>query len=689
MVEEAEELCALQQPARVTPYQDDGKDVGTGEDRSKTNPSSWWSQLLAGCSPQRRLPILTWIRRYDGEDALSDLIAGITLGLTMIPQSIAYATIAGLPSQYGLYAAFMGECHCCRHQSKGSVSGVEVEQIGYVIKEANEFEECNSITKLHTTSSSLVYVFCGTVREVSIGPTSLMSLLTLEYTSGRPHHYVIVLAFASGLVELAMGAFRLGFLVCFISAPVTSAFTSATALIIIGAQLGNLLGLPRLSAGSDGGFFSTVWTILHRLGQTAFGDAALGIGCMATLVALQYLPKLVPAARSRRIHRVLWYVSLARNALVVLLSTLLAHYLSTTPEGVPFRLSGRVEPGIPAFEWPVQGVTINNTTVTFLEITTELGSGLLLVPLVAVLANVAIAKAFGKTGRKFLPKFTLTQSRVCSPAATDGVVDATQELIALGLCNVIGSCFRAMPTTGAFTRSAVSHASGVRTPLSGLYSALLTLLALGVLTPYFYYIPRATLAAVLIVAVASMLDLAIVRRLSRRPLVSLADLIAWTVCFTVCLFRGVEVGLLCGMAVSLLEPLRHWVWPRADRSTVRGPAHTYRRVRPNLGLLYPGVDRLRTVVLSEARHCTPVPIVLDCERVVALDHSAVRSLRELADEVERLGGTLMLHNVQPAWRQALQLHETERGLMFQRPAGSVAPVAQLHPVEVDQIAPAR
>ncbi|XP_050076386.1 sodium-independent sulfate anion transporter-like [Anopheles maculipalpis] len=633
MVEEAEELRALreQQPARILTFQEESKDVLSG--RSTQSRNSWKDQLLEGCSPKKRLPILSWIRRYDVEDALSDLIAGVTLGLTMIPQSIAYATIAGLPSQYGLYAAFMG---------------------------------------------SLVYVFFGTVREVSIGPTSLMSLLTLQYTAGRPLQYVIVLAFTSGLVELAMGIFRLGFLVCFISVPVTSAFTSATALIIIGAQLGNLLGLPRVpSTNSDGGFFATVWSILQRLRDTAFGDTALGIGCMVMLIGLQHLPRLVPAARNYRMHRFLWYVSLARNALVVLLATLLAHYLSSTPGGVPFRLSGRVEPGIPAFEWPIRGVPTNGTSLSFLEITTDLGSGLLLVPLVAVLANVAIAKAF----------------------ATDGTVDATQELIALGLCNVIGSCFRAMPTTGAFTRSAVSHASGVRTPLSGLYSALLTLLALGVLTPYFYYIPRATLAAVLIVAVASMLDLAIVRRLPRPP-ASLIDLFAWTVCFTVCLFRGVEVGLLCGMAVSLLEPLRHWVSPRAYCTTVRGPTHTYHHIRPSLGLLYTGIDRLRTVVLTEARHRTVpgAPILLDCEQFVALDYSAVRSLRELSDEVERLGGTLMLQNVRPSWQQALQLHETTGpGIwVFHRPEGSVPPVAQAaqvvggeEVVEGENIAPTR
>ncbi|XP_053678113.1 sodium-independent sulfate anion transporter-like [Anopheles nili] len=555
-----------------------------------------WRRVLDGCSPTRRLPILTWIRRYEAEDALSDLIAGITLGLTMIPQSIAYATIAGLPSQYGLYAAFMG---------------------------------------------SLVYVFFGTVREVSIGPTSLMSLLTLEYTSGRPPQYVVALAFASGIVELAMGAFRLGGLVCLISVPVTSAFTSATALIIIAAQAGNLLGL----SGGGGGFFTTLWSVFRKLPESTPGDTTLGVVCIVLLVALQHLPRLVPSNRHRSLHRLLWYVSLSRNALIVLMAALLARHLAATPAGCPFRLSGRVEPGIPGFQWPAQDIIVGNTTVPFPQVIRELGSGLLLLPLVAVLANVAIAKAF----------------------ANDGVVDATQELFALGLCNVLGSCFRAMPTTGAFTRSAVSHASGVRTPLAGLYSALLTLLALGVLTPHFRFIPRATLAAVLMTAVAPMIDLALVRRLTRLP-ATRADLLSWVVCFGVCLTWGVEVGLLCGMATSLIEPLRHWMLPQADRTTISGPGLAHRRIRPNPGLLYPGADRLRTLVLAEARHSDALPLVLDCERLVALDHSAAKALRELAGEVERCGTRLLLRNVQPSWIQALKLHETDDGLVFEQSA---------------------
>ncbi|XP_058063396.1 sodium-independent sulfate anion transporter-like [Anopheles bellator] len=601
MADEPEELQTLK-----------GSSVGRSPDDATGTPApagrsfrGLWKGLK-GCGPiQRRLPILRWMRHYDRTDGAADLIAGLTLGLTIIPQSMAYATIAGLPSQYGLYAAFMG---------------------------------------------SLVYVFLGTVKEVSIGPTSLMALLTYQYTAGRPAEYVVVLAFAAGLVELAMGIGRLGFLVCLISVPVTSAFSSATALIIIGSQLRNLLGLAR---GSGSGFFGTVLDVTRQLPEASGPDTALGAVCIVGLVALQQLPKVCRTAT--RWRRTLWYVSLARNALVVLACAIVSFYWTGSP---PWRLSGAVEPGIPTFELPTLITsTVGNRTVGFIEMAVELGDGLLLVPLVAILANVAIAKAF----------------------ASGQAVDATQELIALGLCNIIGSCFRSMPTTGAFTRSAISHASGVRTPLAGLYCALATLLALGVLTPYFYYIPRATLAAVLIAAVAPMLDLPIVARLRRTG--SPTDLLAWTVCFGVCLLVSVEVGLLCGMAVSLLEPLRVSIWPRCHCETVHEPRQrfSFRRVRPEHGLLYTSVDRLRTLVLAEVAaaeaaaessgddergYPAPVSIVLDCGRLVALDYSAVQALKDLADEIARLGGTLLLRDVPDRWRHRLALHETEHGLTF-------------------------
>lgn len=132
-------------------------------------------------------------------------------------------------------------------------------------------------------TGSLVYVFFGTIKEVSIGPTSLMALLTLQYTIDKPPEYAIVLAFLAGCVELLMGLLRLGFIVDFISMPVTSAFTSATSLIIIGAQLKNLLGLRYSSKGFADSLAHLVWTI----GDTKLGDGILSVVCCAFLLLLR------------------------------------------------------------------------------------------------------------------------------------------------------------------------------------------------------------------------------------------------------------------------------------------------------------------------------------------------------------------------------------------------------------------
>lgn len=192
-----------------------------------------WFQLLL-----QRIHILTWITKYDKNVAVSDFIAGLTLGLTMIPQSIAYAALANLPSQYGLYSGFLG---------------------------------------------SLIYVFFGTIKEVSIGPTSLMALLTLQYTQNRPVELVILLTFLVGIVELCMGVFKLGFVVDFISIPVTSAFTSATSLIIIASQLKGLLGIKYSSTS----FADTIHQLYLHIDQLKWGDTVLSICCISSLLLLR------------------------------------------------------------------------------------------------------------------------------------------------------------------------------------------------------------------------------------------------------------------------------------------------------------------------------------------------------------------------------------------------------------------
>lgn len=168
------------------------------------------------------------------------------------------------------------------------------------------------------------------------------------------------------------------------------------------------------------------------------------------------------------ITRTVWLICTARNAIIVVVCSIIAYKLTSSESDSPFILTGPVRSGLPSFGLPPFSTRIENRTLTFTQMCCELGTSVVLVPIIAMLGNVAIAKAF-----------------------VDGSkVDATQELLTLGICNVLGSCANSMPVTGSFSRSAVNHASGVKTPMGGLYTGILILLALSFITPYFYFIPK-------------------------------------------------------------------------------------------------------------------------------------------------------------------------------------------------------
>lgn len=299
---------------------------------------------------RRRVHILTWLPEYDRSKAIRDFIAGVTIGLTMVPQSLAYANLANVPAQYGLYSAFMG---------------------------------------------SIVYMLLGTVKEVSIGPTSLMSIITVSYTFDKPVEYPILMTFVCGCVEFLMGVFKLGFIVDFISSPVVSSFSTSTSLIIIIAQLKNLLGI-KFSAKS---FPTTIMKLVENIQDVKVGDAAVGAFAIVFLLFCKNIKDLKLSEdrpSSAVLKKALFYLSISRNALIVLLTSFFAYQLSLRYEQVPFKLSEKVDPGLPDFKLPAFSAEVNNKTVGFVEICSDIGSGLLLLPLVSVLANVAIAKSFSE-----------------------------------------------------------------------------------------------------------------------------------------------------------------------------------------------------------------------------------------------------------------------------------------------------
>ncbi|KAF9416931.1 hypothetical protein HW555_005847, partial [Spodoptera exigua] len=405
----------------------------------------------------------------------------------VVARSIAYASLANLPVQYGLYSSFVG---------------------------------------------TMLYVVLGTVKEVSIGPTSLMALFTLQICRGLPVEFVVLLTFLSGCVVLIMGLLRLGFLVELISPSVTSGFTSATAIIIVAAQLKGLLGLS-FTAESVG---DNIRLIVTKWDDVRYADCALGAKLKDVRV------------RSPRVARALWLVSISRNALVVLAASSFA-YLTHQPNQPLFKLSGRVEPGLPRLSAPPFSASVDNSTVHFVDMVQQLGSGVIMLPIV-------------------------------------------MEMVTLGLCNMAGALVHAMPTCGAFTRSAVSHSSGVRTPAAGLYSGIITLLALIFLTKYFYFIPKACLSSVLICAVIFMhglykvsrqVDVRSVARLWRRDRRELAVL---ALTFGVSIVRTVELAVLAGAVASLAVLLRQLMRPPIHIHSIKTAQGEAVRVRPAQGLVY-------------------------------------------------------------------------------------------------------
>eukprot|EP00076_Gallus_gallus_P031949 XP_024997487.1 sodium-independent sulfate anion transporter isoform X3 [Gallus gallus] len=476
----------------------------------------WWQRAV-----RRRLPVLGWLPRYSLSCLRLDLTAGVTVGLTVVPQALAYAEVAGLPVQYGLYSSFVG---------------------------------------------CFVYCLLGTAKDVTLGPTAIMSLLVSSYAFHDPA-YAVLLAFLSGCIQLAMGLLHLGFLLDFVSCPVIKGFTSAASITIGFNQVKNILGLQ----GIPRQFFLQVYETLRRIGEArilpvpkahprgcAFvtspppvfddpraslrgsspatshcraGDAILGLSCLAALAGLRAMKsRLHPTASTEPLAArasvlLVRSCATARNALVVLAAGLVAYSFQLSGSQ-PLTLTGSVPRGLPPFRPPPFSKAVPNGTVPFGRMVQDMGAGLAVVPLVGVLETVAIAKAFA--------------------SQNDYRIDANQELLAMGTANILGSFFSSYPITGSFGRTAVNAQTGVCTPMGGLVTGTLVLLSLAYLTSLFCYIPKAALAAVIISAVVPMFDARIFRTLWR---VKRLDLIPLCVTFLLC-FWEVQYGIMAGVLVS-------------------------------------------------------------------------------------------------------------------------------------------
>ncbi|KAI8060341.1 sulfate transporter family-domain-containing protein [Gongronella butleri] len=424
------------------------------------------------------LPILKWICRYNFSWMLQDVIAGITVGLLLVPQGIAYAKVANLEPQYGLYTSFVG---------------------------------------------AVIYCLFGTSKDISIGPITVVSLLvgeavtkvTTEHPDVTGGEVAVCLSVIAGCITLLMGMARMGILVDFISGPAIAGYMSGSAITIGLGQWPKMFGMTEVDTHQPPylifiDFFANI-PKMHI-------DAVFGALGLVVLYVIKFGTGHL-AAKLPRLQKPLFFMGIMRSGLIVIIGTIISFGINHGGGPSPFKIIKQVPAGfdaigIPHIRW---------------DVLTGCMDVLPSIVLILVLEHVSVAKSFGRL------------------AGYD--IQPDQEIVAIGVSNILGSFFGAYPATGAFSRTAVMARSGAKTPLAGVFTGTIVVMALYVLTPCFYFIPEAVLAAVVVHAVSDLISgPAYVMELYRT---SLLELVVFVLGVVLTCFIDVETGIYASVGLSL------------------------------------------------------------------------------------------------------------------------------------------
>jgi SulP family sulfate permease len=406
------------------------------------------------------IPILDWLPNYNSSHLKGDVIAGITVGIVLIPQGIAYALIAGLPPIYGLYCALVPQ---------------------------------------------VMYAIFGSSRQVAIGPVAMDSLIvatgvsTLALAGSESYISIaILLALMVGAIQFIMGVFNLGFIVNFLSKPVITGFTSAVALIIGLNQFRNLFGVDLVQSDQIQIILEDIWLQINN-----FNFHTTGIGLFSALLIILF----------RRTNK-----KIPNALIVVVLGILIMKFFDKSLTDVAIVKdipSGLPKFGIPDFD---------------LELLRELLPIALTLVMVGYLETISIGKSLEAKQDEYR-------------------IRPNQELIALGISNMVGSLFKAYPSASSFSRSAINQESGAKTGMAALISVVMVVITLLFLMPLFYHLPKTVLAAIIIVAVFGLINFKEARFLWRA---NKLDFWLMLVTFLATLLLGIEFGIITGVGLSLI-----------------------------------------------------------------------------------------------------------------------------------------
>jgi SulP family sulfate permease len=351
----------------------------------------------------------------------------------------------------------------------------------------------------------IVYAFLGTSRQLAVGPVAMDSLLVAAGLSAlsivEPSQYIqmaILLALLMGAIQLLLGLFRMGFIVSFLSKPVISGFTSAAAIIIGFNQLKHLLGI-QLSQSNQ--LHIVIESILQSNVPVHFATLIIGVLSVVLILLIKNWNRKIPSALIAVVLGISW-----------------VYFNGLDKQGVA--VVGLIPQGLPSFQTPVLEMdTIKQLLPTALTLA-----------LVAFMEAISVVKAIEENHKEH-------------------IVDPNQELIALGSSNIVGSFFLSYPTTGGFSRTAVNDQAGAKTGMAALITALIVGLTLMFFTQWFYYLPKAVLASIIIVALVNLIDFKFAVRLYKKRKDEFAILV---LTFLATLFLGITKGIGMGIVISLL-----------------------------------------------------------------------------------------------------------------------------------------
>ncbi len=514
-------------------------------------------------------PFLIWWREINRDTLKADLTAGITVALVAIPQSLAYAQLAGVPAYFGLYAILI---------------------------------------------PSLIGVLFGSSRILSTGPVAMTSLLTAASVIpfarwGTEQFYTIVvqMAFLSGVLQIALGLARMGVLLNFLSHPVLMGFINAAAIIIGLSQFAPLVGL---SLRNSEHFLLDIAHILANMDQMHLVSLIFGLSSLAAMLALKRLAPKLPGV-----------------LIAVILATTASYLIGF--EAMGGRIVGAVPQGLPGFSLPAL----------------DWKASVDLLPMAFVIALVSFMEAMSSC------KIIAIRTRTAW--------DENQELVGQGLAKIAASFNHTMPVSGSFSRSALNLAAGARTGLSSIFTALAVLLTLLALTPLLHHLPKPTLAAVIILAVISLLNFRVFQEAwsaSRQDGIAAATTFAATLLFAPNIQYGMLIGIILALALFLFRTMKprivllgldeHGELQNADRFSLPRFHRKVAAIRFDGRLYFANVSYFEESILYLISNDPDISYVLvDARGINGLDASGVAMLRNLVTRLNGSGITLVFYNI--------------------------------------------